>query len=206
MSVFRKVSEFFQEPNPSEKLCSALRSYGYDAQLKSTGKTNYVPGNKSRFIKRLPFYGGWSQRGEPLGLIEIPKGLIRLIYVLRYQAMDNDPIDYVYLLIIPDERIRGTHPIQLKTVVHKNAPLIGMVTSIKWVDKERTSCVTDKLNDLTSVNQLIIQSINNGTGSDIEIDTGSSDGWLLSVREIPSPNLWEAYQTIAHELIMSPLL
>ena len=130
---------------------------------------------------------------------------IRWVNVLAFQGFEG-PVDHVYVFIIPDDRIRGISPIHLKTVGRKNLPGMGLVMSLKWESKVYNAGISERLNNLPSLNQTIVEGLNNGTGSDVEIDTETALGyWLLTVSEIPTSKLWESYQAIARELIATPI-
>lgn len=189
-----------------EQMLIMIRNCGFSAQMILPDENiGSIGKNKRHLVKRLPFYIGSVESERSLGTIEISKCPIRWVNILVAKGYE-DPVDHICVFIIPDKRIRGIPPIHLKTVGHKNLPWIGMVTSLSWKGNVNDSDITSRFDNILSLNQTIIDGLNNRTGSNIEIDTESSLGrWVLTVNEIPTPKLWKCYQILGHELLPLPL-
>ena len=72
MSVFRKVRDFFRQPNLAVELCTTLTSYGFNSQIMSPEKTiSSIGRSKRHWVKRMPFYIGTVESAGSLCTIEI---------------------------------------------------------------------------------------------------------------------------------------
>ena len=190
-------------------LSQCLQEYGVDARLAGPGS----PGKQTDDV--------------PNGVIVISQGPIRRIDL--YERTDiwgqnqetgheSTRTDYPTRYIVPDVRLTPGFPqdFVIRTVHRKRVPFFGKVVDIRWQGNDCGLGIIDRLNEDSSLKLPIIrdrdvsieanprrQCWNHGPHSKLYPDFYPVCSCLD--KPVPSRDLWNCYQTIAHHLLETPV-
>ena len=172
-----------------DELAYALNSVGVKAEIAERGVGEEKAENS------------WYQRS--LGTIDIAKGPIRWINILKKDSGQHNPPKWWVVLGIPDERPISNHQtINIKTVRNKTFPLFGKVVDVIWKGNDSG---TDLVNVLST--DPAIKTLSQRIGN-LEIKNHSNEfqGWTLTVdrRFSPTNQDWETLEKVADHILSSP--
>ena len=169
-----------------DELAYSLNSVGVKAEIAERGI----------FEERAE--NSWYQRS--LGTIDIAKGPIRWINILKKDRGQHNPPKWWVVLGIPDERPISNHQtVNIKTVRNKTFPLFGKVVDVNWKGNDHdTGLVRVFSNDKTVTNlatkigNLRVRSLD--LGRTLRVDR----------RLNPTNQDWQTIQKIADYILLSP--
>ena len=172
-----------------DELVYALNSVGVKAEITERGVVEERAENS------------WYQRS--LGTIDIAKGPIRWINILKKDSGQHNPPKWWVVLGIPDERPISNHQtVNIKTVRNKTFPLFGKVVDVIWKGNDSG---TDLVNVLST--DPAIKTLSQRIGN-LEIKNHSNEfqGWTLTVdrRFSPTNQDWETLEKVADHILSSP--
>ena len=172
-----------------DELAYALNSVGVKAEIAERGVVEERAENS------------WYQRS--LGTIDIAKGPIRWINILKKDGGQHNLPKWWVVLGIPDERpISNRQAVNIKTVRNKTFPLFGNVVDVIWKGNDSG---TDLVNVLST--DPAIKTLSQRIGN-LEIKNHSNEfqGWTLTVdrRFSPTNQDWETLEKVADHILSSP--
>jgi hypothetical protein len=204
MSFFRKLRELVigKPERTRDELCAILQSYGIEARLADRKcPEEKIGSGRWRNIGPVPFLA--ATQGISLGVIDVTTGLIRWVNVLEYQFEDS-PTDYWYVYCIMDQRLYlGFPSVHLKSALIRKSWL-GEVIGVKWKGEDYSLGIVERLSQ-PSITKVIFDSYRQGIAADLEIDAEPGHGcWAITIKTVPSQELWNCYQSIAARLLEMP--
>ena len=172
-----------------DELAYALNSVGVKIEIAERGDAEEKVENS------------WYLRS--LGTIDIAKGPIRWINILKKDGSKHSPPQWWVVMGIPDERPISNHQtVKIKTVRKKTFPLFGKVVDVTWKGKDSGSDLVNVLSVDPAIKTLS-QRIGN-----LEIKTHFNEfqGWTLTVdrRFSPTKQDWETLEKVADHILSSP--
>ena len=122
---------------------------------------------------------------------------------LRWTSAINAPLRVVeskLFYFIKDSSQYNKGYIELRSFRVRNLPMFGQVKSIMWKANyygEIVESIIRRLREDLILNQTLIK-----LNKDIRIHNTAEGGWYISskVREYPSREFWNCYETIEHQL------
>ena len=143
-----------------------------------------------------------------LGIIDIPKGPIKWINIVKKDGDNKSPPRWWIIFGIPDGRLTSNRQkIKIRTIRKKSFPLFGKIIDVTWKGNDYGAGIVDTLSNDEATDNLA-EKIGN-----LEIRTHAKEfqGWTLQVdRKLnwfePSTTGkdWEDIQKIADYLISLP--
>ena len=171
-----------------DDLTRALNSLGVGAEMAERGRPE-------EGVRK-----SWGKRS--LGVIDISKGPIRCINVVKQDGSQYSPPTWWLILCIPDERpFSKRRAVKIKTVKKKTFPVFGKVVDVAWEgDDYGTGLLRTLANDYT------VKSWTKRIGN-LEVHRYDEEfhGWTLQVdkRVTPTRQDWDIIRKIAHYLLSS---
>ena len=181
------MKETFRDKS-RDKLSQNLNSLGIRVVLAERGRTEEKIENS------------WYQR--PLGIIDIPEGVVRWINILKKDGSGRNPPQWWVILGIPDERPLTNHKaVDIKTIRKKTFPLFGKVVDVTWKGDDHHTGLVQVLSNDEAVKNLA-KRIGNLT---IHSYAKEFQGWTLQVdRQFePTSQDWATIQKIANYILSS---
>jgi hypothetical protein len=181
------MREIFRDKT-RDKLNQNLKSLGITAVMAERGRLEEKVENS------------WYQRS--LGIIDIPKGLVKWINILKKDGSKNSPPRWWIVLGIPDERPIPKHQaVSIKTIRKKTFPLFGKIIDVIWKGKDSGTALAYVLSNDEAVKNLA-KNIGNLT---IHSYAKEFQGWTLQVdrRFNPTNQDWATIQKIANYILSS---
>ncbi len=139
-----------------------------------------------------------------LGLIDIADGPIAWVNVIKQDGSDKSPPQWWFVFGIPDNReMPKEGAIKLTTLRKKSFPLFGRVLDVTWRGKDMDTGLISVLSEDATVDEMVKRV------KDMELQNRSTSfqGWTLRANknfELSSDD-WEALQTIAYYVTMTPV-
>jgi len=181
------MKEIFRDKT-RDKLTQNLKSLGITAVMAERGRLEEKVENS------------WYQRS--LGIIDIPKGLVKWINILKKDGGRNSPPLWWIVLGIPDDRPIPKHQaVNIKTIRKKTFPLFGKIIDVTWKGNDFGTGLAYVLSNDEAVKNLA-KNIGNLT---IHSYTKEFQGWTLQVdrRFNPTNQDWATIQKIANYILSS---
>ena len=181
------MKEIFRDKS-RDNLAENLNSLGIRAVLAERGRAEEKVENS------------WYQRS--LGVIDIPKGLVRWINILKKDGNGRSPPQWWVILGIPDERPLSSHKaVDIKTIRKKTFPLFGKVINVTWKGDDHHTGLAEVLSNDEAVKNLA-KKIGNLT---LHSYAKEFQGWTLQVdrRFEPTNQDWDTIQRIANYILSS---
>ncbi len=177
-----------------DSIASAINSLGIKAEMAERNRTEEK------------ILNSWWTRS--LGIIDIPKGPIKWINIVKKDGDNKSPPRWWIIFGIPDGRLTSNRQkIKIRTIRKKSFPLFGKIIDVTWKGNDYGAGIVDTLSNDEATDNLA-EKIGN-----LEIRTHAKEfqGWTLQVdRKLnwfePSTTGkdWEDIQKIADYLISLP--
>lgn len=173
-----------------DTLAEALAELGVPAEMAERERPEEALG-KRLFVRSL-------------GVIDIAEGPIAWVNVLKQDGSDKSPPRWWFVFGIPDGRkMPHDGAIKLTTLRKKSFPIFGEVLDVTWRGKDMHTGLISVLSEDATVDEMVKRV------KDMELQCRSKDfqGWTLRTGknfELSTTD-WEALQTIAYYVTMTPL-
>lgn len=182
-------SERFRDKT-RDTLAEALGEIGVQAEMADRDRPEEVFG-KQMFRRSL-------------GLIDIAEGPISWVNVIKQDGSDKSPPQWWFVFGIPDDRkLPKQGDVKLTTLRKKSFPLFGKVLDVSWRGKDKGSGLISVLSEDATVDEMVKRV------KDMELLCRPKDfqGWTLRTSKNfeLSPADWEALQTIAYYVTITPV-
>lgn len=173
-----------------DTLAEALNDIGVSAQMAERERPEEKLG-KRMFTRSL-------------GVIDIAGGPIAWVNVIKMDGSDRSPPQWWFIFGVPDGRkMPREGAIKLTTLRKKSFPIFGEVLDVSWRGKDKGAGLISILSEDATVDDMV-KRVKDMT---VQNRTQGFHGWTLQTGknfELSKAD-WEALQTIALYLTMTPL-